>query len=333
MVSLCIADKAAYSAGMRLHTSASFFYLLMATAATAAEPIVTYGVGGNDQTQSARFFSIEGARSGRPSVVRPKAGKSRSDSTAIADGFLRIDRNHTVAMRSPLIVYPAPPIPSQMIDTPRILSTPDTTQSASLKEATIIPRMNQNDPVLSLFDAQTSAPPRSFRDALSEAGQPSPALMKHQWPVAREASRVSSDYGFRNDPFHQQTQFHSGIDIPAMTGTPVLASANGVVSFVGEQSGYGRTITLKHPDGSESNYGHLSATYVADGQTVKAGQKIGAVGSSGRSTGAHLDYSVRKDGVTVDPGMALGTNPTPSSMQRDQKKTRTATSQRTISVQ
>jgi murein DD-endopeptidase MepM/ murein hydrolase activator NlpD len=96
-------------------------------------------------------------------------------------------------------------------------------------------------------------------------------------------------------------EFHAGIDLAAATGTPVKATAPGVVRFAGAAAGYGNSVVLDHGTGVESRYGHLDTVGVARGQRVERGQAIGLSGNTGRSTAPHLHYEVIVDGRPVDP--------------------------------
>jgi len=117
-----------------------------------------------------------------------------------------------------------------------------------------------------------------------------------------EGGYISSYFGYRSDPFTQKRTFHHGIDISAQRGTPVYATADGVVHESTTRSiGFGRLITVDHGHGFTTYYGHLHKIHVKSGQQVKRGQIIGEVGSSGRSTGTHLHYEVRKYGVKKNP--------------------------------
>lgn len=117
---------------------------------------------------------------------------------------------------------------------------------------------------------------------------------KMTWPVPG-VKTISSDYGPRNCPFHGR-EVHSGIDIPAPTGTSVVAAAPGTVNLAGYNGSYGKCIILNHGNNIYTLYGHLSSYIVSAGQKVTAGQKIGNVGSTGNSTGSHLHFEVRKGG-------------------------------------
>ena len=121
-----------------------------------------------------------------------------------------------------------------------------------------------------------------------------------------DGARVTSGFGQRRHPVLGFTRMHQGVDFAAPTGTPVLAAADGVVARIGFAGGYGRLITLQHPDGSETRYAHLSgfARGLAQGSRVAQGEVIGKVGSSGMATGPHLHYEIVDAGRLVDPSIA-----------------------------
>lgn len=121
-----------------------------------------------------------------------------------------------------------------------------------------------------------------------------------QLPV-RAARRISSPYGLRQDPFTGKRKYHSGIDYACELATTVHATADGTVTFIGNRCGYGKCIEISHRYGFSSIYAHLSGYYVGKGTFVPAGKVIGFVGSTGRSTGYHLHYEVRKNGRVVKP--------------------------------
>ena len=118
------------------------------------------------------------------------------------------------------------------------------------------------------------------------------------WPVH---GMVTSFFGTRPSPWGGAAEWHPGIDIKAQYGAPVTAGADGEVVFAGRDPGYGRLVVLGHGGDMDTFYGHLSSLYVREGQTVRRGEPIGAVGSSGRATGAHLHYEVRVHNRPVDP--------------------------------
>lgn len=122
---------------------------------------------------------------------------------------------------------------------------------------------------------------------------------KYIWPCP-DYSRISSGYGNRNCPFHGK-EFHDGIDLASATGTNILAFSSGTVTKAGVNGGYGNYISIEHDGGLMSFYGHCSKLYVKKGEKVSAGQKIGAVGSTGSSTGSHLHFGIHLNGNKVNP--------------------------------
>lgn len=113
--------------------------------------------------------------------------------------------------------------------------------------------------------------------------------------------RLSSGFGGRKAPKRGASTNHKGIDLATPTGTAVMASCGGVVTKAGWGSGYGYVVYIQHPDGRETRYGHLSKVLVSAGQTVKQGQKIALSGNTGNSTGPHLHFEIRINGVAVNP--------------------------------
>ena len=136
---------------------------------------------------------------------------------------------------------------------------------------------------------------REFPGAASYASDSAPHTTPSIWPTS---GYVSSPYGLR----FNGTEFHQGIDIAAETGTPIVATADGVVTTAGwNDGGYGNMVDIDHGDGIMTRYGHASAVAVTPGQTVRCGEVIAYVGSTGYSTGPHLHYEVRVNGQPVNP--------------------------------
>ncbi|MDB5615736.1 MAG: family metallopeptidase [Devosia sp.] len=113
--------------------------------------------------------------------------------------------------------------------------------------------------------------------------------------------RQSSGFGNRTDPFTHGRAFHAGLDFAAPKGTTVFSAGKGVVSFVGTKAGYGNVVEVTHPNGLLTRYGHLSGFLSEEGQSVNTGTPIAKVGSTGRSTGPHLHFEVRKSDVAINP--------------------------------
>lgn len=114
-------------------------------------------------------------------------------------------------------------------------------------------------------------------------------------------AKISSRYGSRVDPFNGKIAMHGGLDFKAKRGTSVLATGDGVVIKAGRNGGYGKIVEIKHKNGYTTRYAHLHRIKVQVGQHVKKGERVGTVGSTGRSTGPHLHYEVRKSNKTRNP--------------------------------
>jgi murein DD-endopeptidase MepM/ murein hydrolase activator NlpD len=135
---------------------------------------------------------------------------------------------------------------------------------------------------------------KAYESVLRERGY-TPSV----WPVV---GKLESGFGGRRNPFGGSSfEFHSGQDIDAATGDPVVAGASGKITFVGWQNGYGQLVVIDHGGGLTTRYGHLSHIDVEAGQTVERSQFIGRVGSTGRSTGPHLHYEIRINDQPVNP--------------------------------
>ena len=132
---------------------------------------------------------------------------------------------------------------------------------------------------------------------------PPPGGGAMQWPLR---GPITSPYGMRTNPFGGgNMEYHPGIDIGVDVGTPVAAAASGRVIIAGWVSGYGEYVAIDHGGGISTGYGHLSQIFVSVGQDVQRGQAVGASGNTGRSTGPHLIFEVRRNGTPVDPNPFL----------------------------
>ena len=141
-------------------------------------------------------------------------------------------------------------------------------------------------------------------EALDKAGPTGPAAQPSISIPSRmplDGSRLTSDYGMRNHPVIGGRRQHKGVDLAAPTGTPIYATADGIVGRADWFSSYGLFVRIEHGADLETRYAHMSKLAVAAGERVRKGDLIGYVGSTGRSTGPHLHYEVRVDGVAVNP--------------------------------
>lgn len=156
---------------------------------------------------------------------------------------------------------------------------------------------------------------RLVRDALSRAdvwlGPPPSALEEPEtrvvdafgWPL--HPVRITSGFGARLDPFGEGVRRHAGLDLSGAIGQPVTAAATGTVVYAGSRGAYGLHVELRHRNGVLTRYAHLSAVSVAPGEHIDGGTLIGLVGQSGRATGPHLHFEVWRNGLPVDPQVAL----------------------------
>lgn len=192
---------------------------------------------------------------------------------------------HTIPAQQPAkftaINIPAPPSP---------LPRPSSAAPASL--------------TLGAPEAQSTQP---------QSPQPQDATQEYLLPAT---GRLTSGYGTRNDPFTGAVRFHHGIDIALSRGTPVGSVASGDILFVGRRGGYGHVVEIDHGRGETSLYAHLGETSVTAGQAIERGQVIGLSGSSGRSTGPHLHFEIRRDGNSIDPATVLPVDTLPVGVEK-----------------
>ncbi len=143
-------------------------------------------------------------------------------------------------------------------------------------------------------------------------------------PTDLSKTTVSSGFGYRRDPFNGGGAMHGGLDFKGPSGTPIYSAAKGVVTFVGRKSGYGKVVEVSHGNGMMTRYAHMSRFDAVEGEQVAAGETIGAIGSTGRSTGPHLHFEVRINDHAVNPRPFLETAPNVLKEARGAKSARTA---------
>lgn len=134
----------------------------------------------------------------------------------------------------------------------------------------------------------------------NQLGTDSEAFAGHL-PIVPVEGSLTSTFGHRQDPIANHRRHHHGVDIAAPYGTPVRSAGAGVVTFAGERGDYGRLVIVRHGEGLETRYAHLGDTLVRPGDRVSAGTPLGRVGDSGRATGPHLHFEVRRGDAPVDP--------------------------------
>jgi murein DD-endopeptidase MepM/ murein hydrolase activator NlpD len=165
----------------------------------------------------------------------------------------------------------------------------------------------------SMFDAEIARvlakrDREGFTRTVETAIEKMASVPRAEGPVgAPVGGTVSSNFGMRHDPIHGRKTFHTGVDIAAPAGAEIKAASGGKVIFSGTVSGHGKMVEISHGAGMVTRYAHNAANLVAVGEQVKTGQAIALVGSTGRTTGAHLHFEVRQDGKPVDPARIIGT--------------------------
>jgi len=162
----------------------------------------------------------------------------------------------------------------------------------------VMPAAAEEAPNDAQFSSLYAAWTRMDQSAMQQSPQSRSSIPSRQ-PV--DSVSLSSDFGGRSDPFNGRRRMHQGIDIPGPLGTPVYATADGVVQRAGWANGYGNLVEINHGNGLETRYGHLSKLIAQPNERVRRGQLIGLMGSTGRSTGSHLHYEVRIAGAAVNP--------------------------------
>lgn len=137
--------------------------------------------------------------------------------------------------------------------------------------------------------------------AIMPTGSPHWNYIPSIFPILTTSAMVKRGFGYHYHPIDHVVKFHYAIDIPCALADNVYATASGLVNVGFDRSGYGRYITVNHINGFETLYGHLSAIIVKQGQYVKKGQIIGLAGATGKATGVHVHYAVRKDNININP--------------------------------
>lgn len=179
------------------------------------------------------------------------------------------------------------------------------------KEVVLVENMSENDLVKSItkqindISLRVSFQSKSYKEIEDMVKNKEKLLLAIPaiQPVSnKDLNRIASGFGNRIDPVYKVRKFHAGLDFTAPTGTPIYATADGVVKEAGfNVGGYGNNVVINHGYGYQTLYGHMYRIKVKEGQSVKRGEVIGYVGNTGKSTGSHCHYEVRRNGTPVDP--------------------------------
>lgn len=196
----------------------------------------------------------------------------------------------------------------------------------ALKEAKLIQNLSSSDLLQNMIDqlnnlsVRTSFQDKSFVEITSMVKNKEKLLraIPAIQPVSnKNLSRVASGFGYRIDPLYKDYRLHAGLDFTAPTGTPIYATADGVVQIAGfNTDGYGNKVVINHGFGYQTLYGHMARVKAKVGQSVKRGEVIGYIGNTGKSTGPHCHYEVIKRGIKVDPVYYFYNDLTPAQFDR-----------------
>ena len=154
---------------------------------------------------------------------------------------------------------------------------------------------------LGALDAQLARIEQQIASVASAATQQSLELMRLPTRLPIAGAELTSSFGNRIDPFAHRHAFHAGVDFAARAGTPIASAAGGIVAFAGFKRDFGWVVEIDHGNGLATRYAHASELLVRTGQVVVPGDRIATVGSTGRSTGAHLHFEVLRAGDQIDP--------------------------------
>ncbi|HEY2725780.1 MAG TPA: M23 family metallopeptidase [Parafilimonas sp.] len=202
------------------------------------------------------------------------------------------------------------------------------------KEVQLVTALGENDLVKSIstqlnrLTLLTAYQQKSFNDieAMVKGKEKLLAAIPAIQPVSdKNLTRIASGFGTRIDPVYKVPKFHAGLDFAAPVGTPIYATADGVVTDAGfNEGGYGNRVVINHGFGYETLYGHMYKIKARVGQKVKRGEVIGYIGSTGKSTGPHCHYEVHRNGIPVDPVYYFYNDLTPEQYDRLLKVAQTA---------
>jgi len=165
----------------------------------------------------------------------------------------------------------------------------------------LLPPRSESSSPLGAIDAQLGRVEQQIASVANAAAEQSLALMRLPTRLPIPGAELTSTFGNRIDPFAHSHAFHAGLDFAARAGTPIASAAGGVVAFAGFKRDFGWVVEIDHGNGLATRYAHASQLLVHAGDVVVPGDRIAMVGSSGRSTGAHLHFEVLRAGDHVDP--------------------------------
>ncbi len=170
----------------------------------------------------------------------------------------------------------------------------------SVKDAKHLPVLDLLEKELGKLEKSLAVQEESFNNLKSHLADRKDIIARTPYRIPVKGF-ISSTFGMRTDPFTGLPRAHEGLDIAAPAGTPIYATADGLVTFSGTQSGFGNMVVIDHGYGVITRYAHNNTLLAREGQRVKRGQVIATVGTTGHSTGPHLHYEIRINGVSINP--------------------------------
>jgi murein DD-endopeptidase MepM/ murein hydrolase activator NlpD len=173
----------------------------------------------------------------------------------------------------------------------------DTSVDLTRKHSTMLRKMHLQ---VNQLEGATEAKKESLTDLLSDLERQK-NILAHTPTIRPAEGWISSKFGYRISPFTEKREFHKGLDIANRLGTPIIATADGVVTFVGTKGQFGKVVIIDHGHGITTRFAHLDKALMKSGDRVKRGDLIAQMGSTGRSTGPHVHYEVHLNGVPVNP--------------------------------
>lgn len=221
-------------------------------------------------------------------VLDPQTGESRTASCTVLSRELAYDGEYTYRY-------------SVVEGVPRVEAVEWRPDYSALKAAILSITGQQADDAGAAAVAELAKAIDSGRPNLEALLPASMQAFTYTGSALPVEGQITSGYGWRMHPIYGSYEFHAGIDIAASYGTPIRAAARGTVCFAGRYGGYGLCVIVEHGNGIQTLYGHCSQLLVTEGTQVEAGDIIALVGSTGVSTGPHLHFEVRQNGIAVDP--------------------------------
>lgn len=243
---------------------------------------------------------------GTSKLLEAPSGSSSSsspeeESGAIEDPNASLDENSLPARENTTLqTHDA----HDQLEYQRSLTTPQISESTESFVGNIIGELSSISHRTNSLIQSTLIEEENFAD-LQEHIQDNVAILRATPSLIPARGWISSEFGYRLNPFSGKRTFHAGIDVANFTGTPVYSPADGIVTFAGPRGGYGNVVQISHGYGIITRYGHNSRINVKNGQRVRRGEKISEIGSTGRSTAPHLHYEVVLNNKPVNPRLFI----------------------------